>query len=68
LLQPKRSRCSSGPTKRSFYCSSDRRRRKEKVNFTEPYLTVGQMVILRKADYPALRDPKAMDRPKSRVG
>jgi polar amino acid transport system substrate-binding protein len=42
--------------------------RREKVNFTEPYLTVGQMVIVRKADYTALRDPKAMDRPKSRVG
>jgi polar amino acid transport system substrate-binding protein len=42
--------------------------RKEKVNFTEPYLTVGQMVIVRAADYPQLRDPKAMDRTKSRVG
>jgi polar amino acid transport system substrate-binding protein len=42
--------------------------RKQKVNFTEPYLTVGQMVIVRAADYPELRDPKAMDRPKSRVG
>jgi len=42
--------------------------RKEKVNFTEPYLTVGQMVIVRKADYPALSDPQAMDQTKSRVG
>jgi polar amino acid transport system substrate-binding protein len=42
--------------------------RKEKVNFTEPYLTVGQMAIVRSADYPKLRDPKAMDRTKSRVG
>jgi polar amino acid transport system substrate-binding protein len=42
--------------------------RKEKVNFTEPYLTVGQMVIVRAADYPQLRDPKAIDRTKSRVG
>ncbi len=42
--------------------------RKKNVNFTEPYLTVGQMVILRKADYAALSDPAAMDRPKSRVG
>ena len=42
--------------------------RKEKLNFTEPYLTVGQMVIVRKADYQALSDPQAMDRTKSRVG
>jgi ABC-type amino acid transport substrate-binding protein len=42
--------------------------RKEKFNFTEPYLTVGQMVIVRKSDYPALSAPDAMDRTKSRVG
>ena len=42
--------------------------RKEKLDFTEPYLTVGQMVIVRKADYQALSDPQAMDRTKSRVG
>ncbi|MFN8644205.1 MAG: transporter substrate-binding domain-containing protein [Candidatus Binatia bacterium] len=42
--------------------------RKEKFNFTDPYLTVGQMAIVRSSDYPKLRDPKAMDRPQSRVG
>lgn len=42
--------------------------RKEKVNFTTPYLEVGQMVIIRDADYLTLHDPKAMDRPTSRVG
>jgi len=42
--------------------------RKEKVNFTDPYLEVGQMVIVREQDFIALRDPKAMDRPASRVG
>ena len=42
--------------------------RKQKFNFTEPYLTVGQMVIVRKADYPDLSDPQAMDQTKSRVG
>ena len=42
--------------------------RKKNVDFTEPYLTVGQMVIIRKADYAALSDPAAMDRTKSRVG
>ncbi len=42
--------------------------RKEKVNFTDPYLEVGQMVIIRDADYLKLRDPAAMDKPSSRVG
>jgi ABC-type amino acid transport substrate-binding protein len=42
--------------------------RKKNVNFTEPYMTVGQMAIVRKADYAALSDPAAMDRTKSRVG
>lgn len=42
--------------------------RQEKVNFTEPYLEVGQMAIVRAADFPRLRDPAAMDRPQSRVG
>jgi polar amino acid transport system substrate-binding protein len=43
-------------------------RRKQRVDFTEPYLEVGQMVVVREADYPQLRDPAAMDRPSSRVG
>jgi ABC-type amino acid transport substrate-binding protein len=43
-------------------------RRQEKVNFTEPYLEVGQMAIVRTADFSTLRDPAAMDRPQSRVG
>ena len=42
--------------------------RKERVDFTEPYLEVGQMVIIRDADFLKLRDPAAMDRPSSRVG
>ena len=42
--------------------------RQEKFNFTESYLTVGQMAIVRASDFPTLRDPKAMDRTKSRVG
>lgn len=44
------------------------KKREKAVNFTEPYLTVGQMVIIRKADFAALSDPAAMDQPKSRVG
>ena len=42
--------------------------RQEKFNFTESYLTVGQMAIVRASDYATLREPKAMDRTKSRVG
>jgi len=43
-------------------------KRKQRVNFTEPYLEVGQMAIVREADFPTLRDPAAMDKPSSRVG
>ena len=42
--------------------------RKERVNFTDSYLTVGQMAIVREADFPTLREPAAMDQPSSRVG
>ena len=42
--------------------------RKQKVNFTDSYLTVGQMVIVRADDYDELRDPEAMDQSTSRVG
>ncbi len=43
-------------------------RRKAHVNFTAPYLAVGQMAIIRVEDYAELHDPAAMDRPQSRVG
>jgi polar amino acid transport system substrate-binding protein len=44
-------------------------KRKERgVSFTTPYLEVGQMVLVREADFLELRDPAAMDRPTSRVG
>lgn len=43
-------------------------RRKQRVNFTVPYLTIGQMAIVRAEDYPRLRDPAAIDQPQSRVG
>jgi len=42
--------------------------RKEKFNFTTPYLEVGQMALVRTADFGKLRDPAAMDQPSSRVG
>lgn len=42
--------------------------RQQRVNFTIPYLEVGQMAIVREADFLELRDPAAMDRPTSRVG
>jgi ABC-type amino acid transport substrate-binding protein len=43
-------------------------KRKEKVDFTDPYLTAGQMVLIRAADYPRLRNAKALDKPSVRVG
>jgi ABC-type amino acid transport substrate-binding protein len=42
--------------------------RKKKVDFTNPYLTVGQMVLIRDADYSKLRRPEALDKPTVRVG
>ncbi|MEO8604582.1 MAG: transporter substrate-binding domain-containing protein [bacterium] len=42
--------------------------RKKRVSFTESYLEVGQMAIVREDDFLALRDPAAMDRPSMRVG
>jgi polar amino acid transport system substrate-binding protein len=42
--------------------------RKQRVDFTDPYLEVGQMALVREADYPRLRDPAAMDQASSRVG
>jgi ABC-type amino acid transport substrate-binding protein len=38
------------------------------VDFTVPYMTVGQMAVVRKDDQPRLRDQRAMDQPTSRVG
>ncbi len=42
--------------------------RSKLVEFAQPYLRVGQMALIRKADYTRLRDPAAMDQPTSRVG
>lgn len=43
-------------------------KRKEKVDFTDPYVNAGQMVLIRDADYPQLRNAKALDKPNVRVG
>lgn len=43
-------------------------KRKEKVDFTDPYLNVGQMVLIRDADYTRLRNAKALDKASVRVG
>jgi ABC-type amino acid transport substrate-binding protein len=43
-------------------------KRMEKVDFAEPYLRVGQMVLIRDADYPHLRNAKALNKPSVRVG
>lgn len=42
--------------------------RREKFDFTTPYLQVGQMALVRRSDLAALLDPAAMDQPSSRVG
>jgi ABC-type amino acid transport substrate-binding protein len=38
------------------------------VDFTVPYMTVGQMAVVRKGDQLRLREQTAMDQPTSRVG
>ena len=43
-------------------------KRQRKVDFTDPYLTVGQMVLIRNADYPKLRNAATLDKPSVRVG
>lgn len=43
-------------------------RRSERVSFTEPYLSVGQMALVRKADMGTLSEPTAMNQPGRRVG
>lgn len=43
-------------------------KRKQRVDFTDPYLEVGQMVLIRDADYLQLRDAAALDKATVRVG
>jgi len=43
-------------------------RRSELVTFTDPYLRVGQMALIRKTDMSKLSDPTAMAQPGRRVG
>ncbi|MBM4245841.1 MAG: transporter substrate-binding domain-containing protein [Deltaproteobacteria bacterium] len=43
-------------------------RRGEKVRFTDPYLRVGQMVLVRKKDMSELNDPAAMNSAKRKIG
>lgn len=43
-------------------------RRKERVDFADSYLDVGQMVLIRSDDYPRLRDAASLDQPELRVG
>ncbi len=42
--------------------------RQKSVSFVDPYLRVGQMALVRRADYDRLRKSGAMDEPTSRVG
>lgn len=43
-------------------------RRSEKVRFTDPYLRVGQMALVRKKDMAKLNDPAAMNTAKRKIG
>jgi len=43
-------------------------RRSERVRFTDPYLRVGQMALIRKSEMVKLTDPAAMNQPGRRVG
>lgn len=43
-------------------------KRKQKVDFTIPYLEIGQMVLIRADDYPRLRNATTLDKPSVRVG
>jgi ABC-type amino acid transport substrate-binding protein len=43
-------------------------RRSERVTFTQPYLSVGQMALVRKADMGTLSEPNAMNQPGRRIG
>jgi ABC-type amino acid transport substrate-binding protein len=42
--------------------------RSQRVQFTVPYLNIGQMALIRRADYERLRDRDAMEQPTARVG
>jgi ABC-type amino acid transport substrate-binding protein len=42
--------------------------RSEQVQFTVPYLNIGQMALIRRSDYDRLGSPDAMQQPTSRVG
>jgi polar amino acid transport system substrate-binding protein len=43
-------------------------KRKERVDFTDPYMSVGQMVLIREADYPRLHSARELDKKTVRVG
>jgi len=43
-------------------------KRTERVDFTDPYMMVGQMVLIRDADYPKLHSARELDNPTIRVG
>ena len=43
-------------------------KREERVDFTDPYMTIGQMVLIRNSDYPRLRNVKQLDHANVRVG
>lgn len=42
--------------------------RQQQVAFAEPYLTIGQMAVVRAADYDRLHQPGAVNQPATRIG
>jgi hypothetical protein len=42
--------------------------RSQRVQFTVPYLNIGQMALIRRVDYERLRAPDAMEQPTARIG
>jgi len=43
-------------------------KRKEKVDFTEPYMGIGQMVLIRNSDYPRLHNANGLNKATLRIG
>lgn len=43
-------------------------KRLQSVDFTVPYMAIGQMAVVRRVDRPRLRQQEALDQPTSRVG
>jgi ABC-type amino acid transport substrate-binding protein len=43
-------------------------KRKERVDFTDPYMHIGQMILIRSSEYPRIRGVKQLNHPNLRIG